>query len=371
MPATPLPISPTPLPLPGAWRWHVATDDVDVHAGAQPDWHQRYEQLSGGAFRGLVHHVQLPGLRLVREDCDQALHQRGDLGQGAYGFAMPLVMSGPAIFNGQRVEGGGVGEAPAVAAEAEVAGRIASAAAAGAAPGAARAAAGPGADAILVGRGDELDLITPARFSLIAVVVDGELLNPLWERLYGRPPGRWLEQQLVVSARPAAARAVRALHLQAMAALADDASPVHDGTALLQLRDALLMEWIEALPERVSTDELPGVLQRRRLVNRACELMLAHADEPLSMLAVCRHVGASRRRLETCFQDVLGTSPARYLRAVRLNGVRRELRAGAATVQAAAARWGFFHLGQFAHDYKAQFGELPSATRLNHRQDPP
>ena len=343
MPATPLPIAPTPLPLPGAWRWRVATDDVDVHAGAQPDWNQRYEQLSGGAFRGLVHHVQLPGLRLVREDCDQALHQRGDLGQGAYGFAMPLVMSGPAIFNGQRVEGGGGSEA----------------------------AAGPAADAILVGRGDELDLITPARFSLIAVVVDAELLNPLWERLYGRPPGRWLEQQLVVSARPAAARAVRALHLQAMAALADDASPVHDATALLQLRDALLMEWIEALSERVRTDELPGVLQRRRLVNRACELMLAHADEPLSMLAVCRHVGASRRRLETCFQDVLGTSPARYLRAVRLNGVRRELRAGAATVQAAAARWGFFHLGQFAHDYKAQFGELPSATRLNHRQDTP
>jgi len=313
------------LRLPGTWTCRVMTDDVDAHAGAQPEWQQRYEQLSGGPFKGLVHHVQLPGLRLAREDSDRALHQRGNLGQGAYGLAMPLSASGPAIFNGQRVD-------------------IAQ------------------GDAIMVGRGDELDLITPARFSLIAVVVDAGLLNPLWERLYGRPPGRWLEAQLVVSARPAAAEAVRALHVQAMAALADGDSPVHDATALLQLRDALLMEWIEALPERVSTDELPGVLQRRRLVDRACELMLAHADEPLSMLEVCRHVGASRRRLETCFQDVLGSSPARYLRAVRLNGVRRELRAGAATVQAAAARWGFFHLGQFARDYKAQFGELPSLT---------
>jgi len=313
------------LPLAGAWRWRVHTDDVDAHAGAQPEWQQRYQQLSGGPFKGLVHHVQLPGLRVVREHSDRALHQRGNLGQGAYGFAMPLAASGPAIFNGQRLD---VAEG----------------------------------DAIMVGRGDELDLITPTRLSLIAVVVDAELLNPLWVRLYGRPPGRWLESQLVVSARPAAAEAVRALHLRAMAALADDDSPVHDATALLQLRDALLMEWIEALPERVNTDELPGVLQRRRLVDRACELMLAHADEPLSMLAVCRHVGASRRRLETCFQNVLGTSPARYLRAVRLNGVRRELRAGAATVQAAAARWGFFHLGQFARDYMAQFGELPSFT---------
>lgn len=312
------------LPMPGTWQWRVPTDDVDAHAGAQPEWQQSYQQLSGGPFKGLVHHVQLPGLRLVREDSDRALHQRGNLGHGAYGFAMPLAASGPAIFNGQRVEG----------------------------------------DAILVGRGDELDLITPTRFSLIAVVVEAALLVPLWERLYGKPPSGWLEAQLVVPARPAAAEAVRGLHLRAMAALADHESPVHDGTALLQLRDALLMEWIEALPERVSTDELPGVALRRRLVDRACELMLAHADEPLSMLEVCRHVGASRRKLETCFQDVLGTSPARYLRAVRLNGVRRELRAGAGTVQAAAARWGFFHLGQFARDYKAQFGELPSFTRL-------
>jgi AraC family ethanolamine operon transcriptional activator len=47
---------------------------------------------------------------------------------------------------------------------------------------------------------------------------------------------------------------------------------------------------------------------------------------------------------------------------VRLNGVRRELRSTAATVQDAAARWGFWHLGQFSRDYKRQFGELPSQT---------
>ena len=65
------------------------------------------------------------------------------------------------------------------------------------------------------------------------------------------------------------------------------------------------------------------------------------------------------------FREVLGVSAARYLRAVRLNNARRDLKdpsAAANSVQDVAARWGFWHLGQFSVDYKRQFGELPSAT---------
>jgi AraC family ethanolamine operon transcriptional activator len=310
------------LPLPGAWRVRVHSGDADAQARAQPGWRQHYEQLTAGPFDGLVQHVQLPGVRLVREDSSRALHQRGDLGQGAYGLALPLALSAPAIFNGQRV----------------------------------------GRDDLMVGRGDALDLVTPEQFSLIAVVVDAELLHPLWQQLYGKRPSAWIEQQLVLPARTAAAAAVRRLHLQGLQRLCGDDSPIADQTALLQLRDALLIEWIEALPERVDASELPTLAARKQLVQQACALMLAHCDEPLSMLQVCRQVGASRRKLNYCFRDVLGTSPLKYLRALRLNGVRRELRAGVPSVQQAAARWGFWHLGEFAAAYRRQFGELPSQT---------
>jgi len=315
-------LAPQPLALPGVWHVRVHSADADAQALAQPGWRQHYEQLSPGAFDGLVQHVQLPGLRLVREDSCRALHQRGDLGSDAYGLALPLSMSAPAIFNGQRV----------------------------------------GRDDLMVGRGDALDLVTPEQFSLIAVVVDAALLHPLWQQLYGTRPSAWIEHQLVLPARIASAGAVRRLHLQALQRLGADASPIADETSLLQLRDALLIEWIEALPERVDASELPTLAARKRLVQRACALMLAQADEPLSMLEVCRRVGASRRKLNYCFQDVLGTSPIRYLRAVRLNGVRRQLRAGGASVQQAAARWGFWHLSEFAAAYRRQFGELPSRT---------
>ena len=83
MPHAPAPPQRQPLAAPGAWQWSARTGDVDAQAQAQPGWRQHYEQLSAGPFEGWVQHVQLPGLRLVREDSRCAVHQRGDLGQGA------------------------------------------------------------------------------------------------------------------------------------------------------------------------------------------------------------------------------------------------------------------------------------------------
>ncbi len=311
-----------PLGDGGASQWLVKTDDPDVQALWQPDWQLQYDQLSGGAFSGQVHHIQLPGLRLVREDSNRALHQRGAIDPGAYGMAMPLAMSGPALFNGQVVTH----------------------------------------DKVMVGRGDVLDLVTPDQFCLIAVVVDQALLRPLWQHMYQKDLSTWLAMQLVLPARAAAAHAVREMHLQTMARLgAAPLQPLSDA-AMLRLRDTLLMEWIEALPETVHATPNPVQLRRKQLVRRACELMLAQGDEPPSMLQLCQQVGASRRQLNYCFQEVLGVSPLKYLRALRLGRVRRELRGGGVTVQDAAGHSGFWHLGQFARDYRALFDELPSAT---------
>ena len=312
-----------PAPSAGVWQRLERTTDLDAHARAQPGWNLRYEQLSAGHFAGLIHHLQLPGTRLVHEHCSVAVRQRGRFIDGTYGFALAGQPSAPAIFNGQRVAH----------------------------------------DAMMLGRAGELDLCTPSDYALIAVVVDGALLNPLWEQMYGKPPSAWMQSQLVVPTRSAAAaEALRGFHKRAMADAAALLAGGDSFTALQQLRDALLIEWFEALPAVVDASALPNAQARKRLVDRACELMLAHTDDPLSMLEVCRRVGASPRKLNYCFQEALGTTPVKYLRAVRLNGVRRELLAARGSVQDMAARWGFWHLSQFARDYKRQFGELPSRT---------
>ena len=58
-------------------------------------------------------------------------------------------------------------------------------------------------------------------------------------------------------------------------------------------------------------------------------------------------------------------SPVRYLKLRRLHQARRALRRADPdlnTVQTIANRCGIWHLGRFAHEYKALFNEAPLET---------
>ena len=69
------------------------------------------------------------------------------------------------------------------------------------------------------------------------------------------------------------------------------------------------------------------------------------------------------------FAEAFGVSPKSYLQSWWLNAVRRELLHGrAGTVIADIANHqGFWHMGQFAADYRRMFGELPLATLKRER----
>lgn len=101
--------------------------------------------------------------------------------------------------------------------------------------------------------------------------------------------------------------------------------------------------------------------KRWLIVATARALIMDHPDTPMTIADLCRALGISRRNLQYCFQDVLGISPASFLRIVRLNGARRAIKTSK-SVTDAATMWGFWHFGRFAHDYRAMFGELPSET---------
>ena len=90
-----------------------------------------------------------------------------------------------------------------------------------------------------------------------------------------------------------------------------------------------------------------------------------NADEPLTPNELARAGNMSVRTLHASFQRCFGLSPMAYVRKIRLEHVRAELVANRdphLQVTEVASRWGFFHLGRFAQQYRARYGESPSDT---------
>jgi len=88
-------------------------------------------------------------------------------------------------------------------------------------------------------------------------------------------------------------------------------------------------------------------------------------DEVLSMADLAAAADVSERTLRNVFLDQYGVPPLRYLTLHRLHQVRAALRVSepeATTVTAMAARFGFWHAGPFAAEYRRLFGEPPSQT---------
>ena len=116
-----------------------------------------------------------------------------------------------------------------------------------------------------------------------------------------------------------------------------------------------------------SNDETAGNLStsgRDGIARRALAAIAERPDEPLTVQELCTAIGVSQRTLQYAFREQLDVTPKQYLQSVRLNGVRRHLRRSDPTIKIAdvANHWGFWHLGQFAADYRRHFGELPSET---------
>lgn len=118
--------------------------------------------------------------------------------------------------------------------------------------------------------------------------------------------------------------------------------------------------------EHSLTAELNGDLDpriSRTALDPIIEAIESAPDKPLTLADLCRLSGLSARSVQYAFQEEFGISPMRYVRRVRLDRARADLRQGNGTVAEIASYWGFSNLGRFAQAYKEQFGEFPSATR--------
>ena len=134
------------------------------------------------------------------------------------------------------------------------------------------------------------------------------------------------------------------------------------------LADQVVMAMADLGSEQADTERpaRDARIQQRTAVERAREYIHGQLAEPLPLSELCRHAHVQARSLEYGFREITGLSPISYIKSLRLNAVRRRLsRTDSAehSISEIALDHGFWHLSQFAADYRKFFGETPTSTR--------
>ncbi len=294
----------------------IEARDADEHAGNLTHWEQCYDQTTPGTFYGLLEEMQLPDMQVFRESTSQGMRQTCCVWPDALWFGLP--------YSAQATRINGRTATP---------------------------------DSVLVRPGHcEFELVTPADYTIFGVVVRKDVLRDAAQRMGFELDWERLSRAEMVQASPAVRRqCLHTLH----ALLAGDAVSASDPQHMTL--DALLPLLDTGVVDSAVRDSLA---RRQRIVAKARDYLLAHHDQTINVPDLCQRLFVSRRTLQYCFEDVLGMTPVQYLRILRLNGARRDLRRKPdRAVRDVAADWSFWHFSQFASDYRKLFGHSPSESR--------
>lgn len=99
-------------------------------------------------------------------------------------------------------------------------------------------------------------------------------------------------------------------------------------------------------------------------LRRALDFIDANAHRDIGLTDIAQAACLSASSLLRQFKTHLDRSPGHFLRQVRLDRARAELRSGnAGTIREIALRWGFQNASKFSQAYLRRFGELPSDGR--------
>lgn len=219
-------------------------------------------------------------------------------------------------------------------------------------------------------RGSEVDVVSSGGTKIITMSFSNDLLERACRALGLPDLYKALDQDDLFAVNPQAMDNLRLWMRNIGQVVRGKGGSAGLPAILAELEFGLPRRLMEILADPLPKKASPQGRVLKRVMNKVEGCLREHPREPVTVKDLCQAVSASERTLQYGFQKRFGIPPKQYLRARRLNGVRRELtRAGGEgeLVGEAAARWGFWHLSQFSKDYRLLFGELPSETLAKHR----
>lgn len=219
---------------------------------------------------------------------------------------------------------------------------------------------------VVLPAGCEIEAVIFPGTAYTGIVLPAALWTAVQETATGMPVHAAGDRPVALRLAPGRARAIRTMLGGLVERLEEEAGRPAQ-TALPEPLSGFLGSLCEAAAGAEDRYEAidRSTRNRRRQAARAEAWIRAHLREDISVPALCREIGVSRRQLEYALRTSFDIAPQGFVRLLRLNLARRELLAArgsglAATTVALAC--GINHLGRFSQGYRALFGETPSQT---------
>jgi AraC family transcriptional regulator, ethanolamine operon transcriptional activator len=304
----------------------ATTGDVDEQAAMLADWAEQYQQISPGSFTGNLQQVQFGKTQVFSETVSQRVHEAGTAWPGALVLALVRNASEPLRWRGRAA----------------------------------------GVMDVACFSGDhEFDIVVPPGGEILAVAIDAAEFHRYAEAVSADESLRRSPAIPQLLSSPAHHSRLARLLDASLQTVVHAPHLMQHPQAQKSLREALYDQFIDLKEAPQLAAVTLNVSGRCALVAAVRDYAQAQSNEVPSVADLCRAFGVSRRSLQYAFEDVVGMNPLAYLRALRLNDVRRAIKTADANtpVMEIAARWGFWHPSYFTASYKKLFGELPSATR--------
>ncbi|MDO1583234.1 helix-turn-helix domain-containing protein [Rhizobium oryzicola] len=299
---------------------------IDEAIGVMPGWQLDLLQMSPGRLNYSLSLIQLGMIQIFRERADKMLLKRGLSWPGSLVLSFLVNAEGTAWLSGHEVD----------------------------------------PDVCLMVDGQFLpEILTPRSLDLVYVAIDRN----------------WLAAQLSLRGFDGLANYIRAYSSIAMwhaetAAFSRCLSGLLSettcaGSASLNSIGSSAQDYVADILLNVITSarkvEVVSDTSNKLIIDKARRLMLRDCSHVPTVTKVAAHLGISRRHLQTCFNNSVGLPATEFIRAERLNMVRKALiqarrEKRGAIIGDIAAQWGFWHLSRFAADYRDMFAELPSET---------
>ena len=298
--------------------------DIDEQASLLPGYDQTYRQVSMGQYEGTFCSLQAQNnYSIYLEQTNRVLAQQGGVPAGCFSVGVLLDSSTPCRIDSMPLHKDGV---------------------------------------FLQCPGVEYDFVTSEDMSVCVVTIPQELM-----------PGditntSHLPSTAIISADQKLVRSISLFVRASVDRFRDNPAILDNSEIVVAFQSTLssMISWYLTLClQRDEPSRAGNPAGNLALFRRAREYMFGNLQRTIMVDDVCAHLQVSRRTLEYCFAKACGVSPARYLKMLKMNEIRRELLMADNDVERVgdvAARWNVWSLGRFAGDYLTLFGERPSDT---------